>query len=442
MADNNDRWHISEPAIVTEPAMSAQTPRDRHERVQRALRSKAVAGVALVAVGAAAGAGIGHAAWRSHPVLASTTSGRAGAGTGAPTGGAGELPGGAFGGPPTGSFPGSGGTGRGSGYGPGPAPGASNSDASDGPTDAAAIAHAVDAGIVDITTTDSSGEAAGTGMVLTSTGEVLTNNHVIDGATRISVRDVGNGKTYQARVVGYDRSSDIAVLQLSGASGLTTVTPAATEPSSGAAIVAIGNAGGLGGTPRYAGGAIIGTGKRITASDDADGTSETLTGLLATDAAIAAGDSGGPLVDSSGHVVGMDTAASSSYSSPTTTATRGFAIPIRTALSVAKRIESGQASSTVHVGPTAEIGVYVVGDQSGSSGARVAGTIGSGPAGKAGITRGDVIMGVDGRTVANADDLSAIVAELTPGQTVTVAYTTAAGERRTSRVTLATGAAQ
>ena len=145
-----------------------------------------------------------------------------------------------------------------------------------------AIAQGVNPGLVDINTTLSyQGEqAAGTGMVLTSNGEVLTNNHVIDGATSISVTDVGNGKTYTASVVGYDRSHDIAVIQLNNASGLQTVTLGdSSNVSVGQAVVAIGNAGGTGGTPSAVGGSITALNQSITASDSGDGTSETLSGL-------------------------------------------------------------------------------------------------------------------------------------------------------------------
>src|SRR5690349_10780617 len=121
------------------------------------------------------------------------------------------------------------------------------------------IADRVSPGLVDVTSTlgYASATAKGTGIVLTSNGEVLTNNHVINGATSVSVTDIGNGKTYKATIVGYDESHDIAVLQLSGASGLTT---AATGDSSsvrvGDKVVALGNAGGAGGTPAVAAGAV------------------------------------------------------------------------------------------------------------------------------------------------------------------------------------------
>ncbi|HKH89126.1 MAG TPA: trypsin-like peptidase domain-containing protein, partial [Acidimicrobiales bacterium] len=164
---------------------------------------------------------------------------------------------------------------------------------------------------MDVNTTLSyqSEQGAGTGMVLTSTGEVLTNNHVVEGATKISVTDIGNGKTYSAKVVGYDRSKDIAVLQLIGASGLQTVNLGnSSSVSVGEGVVAVGNANGAGGTPSYAGGAVTATNQSITATDQAGGDSEQLGGLIETNADVIPGDSGGPLVNASGQVIGMDTA--------------------------------------------------------------------------------------------------------------------------------------
>ena len=156
--------------------------------------------------------------------------------------------------------------------------------------------------------------AKGTGIVLTSNGEILTNNHVINGATSVSVTDIGNGKTYKATVVGYDESHDIAVLQLSGASGLTTATTGdSSTVNVGDSVVALGNAGGAGGTPSVAAGAVTALNQSITASDESSGSSEQLTGLIETNADIQAGDSGGPLVNSHGQVIGIDTAASTNY---------------------------------------------------------------------------------------------------------------------------------
>lgn len=319
------------------------------------------------------------------------------------------------------------------------------STTSDGPTDPAAIAAKVDAAIVDINTTVGyeSGQAAGTGMVLTSTGEVLTNNHVISGATKISVTDVGNGKTYGATVVGYSKSKDIAVLQLTNASGLATVTAATSPVQVGAGVVGVGNAGGRGGTPSYAGGVVTRLNQTITASDAGDGTSEQLTGLIETDARIVAGDSGGPLVDEQGHVVGIDTAASSGFAF--NRSGDGFAIPIATALAVADQIENGQASSTIHIGPTAMLGVEVQtadGYATSGSGAVVAGVLSGGPAQRAGLTAGDVITGLAGHPVRSPQELSTIVLGQSPGATVTVQYADRTGATRTAQLRLATGPPQ
>ncbi len=214
----------------------------------------------------------------------------------------------------------------------------STSSGAGGPGDVSAIASKVDPGLVDVNTTlgYQQEEAAGTGIVLTSNGVVLTNNHVIDGATSISVTDVGSHKTYTASVVGYDRTKDIAVLQLNNASGLQTATIGnSSNASVGEQVVGIGNAGGTGGTPSAAGGTVTALNQSITASDEGDGTSEQLSGLIQTNADIQPGDSGGALVNTSGQVLGVDTAASDGYSfqyNGQSTGDQGFAIPINTAL--------------------------------------------------------------------------------------------------------------
>src|ERR1700678_3337772 len=174
----------------------------------------------------------------------------------------------------------------------------------------------VDPGLVDVMTTldYGEGEAAGTGIVLTSSGEILTNNHVVEGATSIEVTDIGNGKTYTATVVGYDVTSDVAVIKLQDASGLQT---AALGDSSGVAVgesvVAIGNAGGAGGTPSAAPGTVTGLDQSIAASDESTGSAEHLANLVETNANVQPGDSGGPLVNASGQVVAIDTAGSSTF---------------------------------------------------------------------------------------------------------------------------------
>ena len=208
-------------------------------------------------------------------------------------------------------------------------------------------------------------------MVLTSDGEIPTNNHVIDGATSISVTDVGNGKSYSANVVGYDRTGDVAVIKLVNASGLQTVSISSGTAAVGQAVVGVGNAGGTGGTggtPSAAGGSITALNRSITASDDSGGNAESLTGLIEMNAGIEPGDSGGSLVNTSGQVFGMDTAASNGSGYQVSPA-QAYAVPIGTALSVAKQIEAGDASSTVHIGATGFLGVSVE-DSSATSGCR------------------------------------------------------------------------
>src|SRR5207248_9728529 len=178
------------------------------------------------------------------------------------------------------------------------------------------VGAAIDPAVVDVTTTlgYQGAKAAGTGIILTSSGEVLTNHHVVQGATSVSVTDVGNHRTYSGTVVGYDSSEDIAVVQLSAASGLKAAQLGdSSKLSVGQDVVAVGNAGGVGGTPSEAQGTVTGLNRTITAADD-NGSSEQLTGLIQTSARLVSGDSGGPLVDSSARVVGIDTAGSSRFS--------------------------------------------------------------------------------------------------------------------------------
>jgi S1-C subfamily serine protease len=434
--------------------------------------------IGLLGVGGV-GAIVGHDAWSSTPISTSSSAlaptGSTGnttppsANTGSGENGASGNTGfgnGRFALPGSGSS-GSGTTGSGSGSG-------SGSSATGGPADASSIATGVDAGLVDVNTTLSyqGEEAAGTGMVLTSNGEVLTNNHVIEGATSISVTDVGNGKTYKATVVGYDRTQDVAVLQLADASNLQTVRLGdSSSLSVGEAVVGIGNAGGSGGTPSYAGGSITALNRSITASDAGDGTSEQLANLIATNANIEPGDSGGPLVDSSGKVIGMDTAGSSSSSGgfefeggTSSTATQGFAIPINIAVGIAQQIEAGNGSSTIHVGPTAFLGIELSAASSGASdgssgfggfgfgnvgntgaqasGVEISGVAAGGPAANAGMTAGDTITSISGQSVTSSESISTIIGADKPGQSATVVYTDPDDQQHTVTVTLASGPAQ
>jgi S1-C subfamily serine protease len=343
------------------------------------------------------------------------------------------------------------------------------------------------------------GQAAGTGMVLTSSGEVLTNNHVVEGATSIKAIIPGTSKSYDAKVLGYSATDDVAVIQLSGASGLDTISPANSDSVQvGQSVTALGNAGGTGSlTPAQ--GQVTGLNRSITAGDEAGGSSEQLSGLIETDADVQPGDSGGPLLDSSGHVIGMDTAASSGNGFASMYGQSGgadaYAVPINHALSIAKQIESGNGSATVHVGGTAFLGVQVdsssnasaggysspgagsdpygygsggyggyggygsdpygygsgsygstdPGSASGSAqtgGAVIAGVVQGGPADQAGLTQGDTITGINGQTIDSPDALTSALAPMHPGQKVSVAFVDQNGNSQTVTVTLGSGPAK
>jgi S1-C subfamily serine protease len=307
--------------------------------------------------------------------------------------------------------------------------------------------------VVDTNLAYQGGSGAGTGIVLTSSGEVLTNNHVISGATTVKVVLPGTGHSYTAHVVGYDRTADVAVIQLQGASNLKTLSlGGSSKLTVGQAVTALGNAGGTGSFTSAAG-TVTGLGKAITASDG-QGASERLTGLIETNAAVQPGDSGGPLLDSAGHVVGIDTAVSTGYGFQQASATDAYAIPIAKAVTIAQQIESGKASTTVHIGATAFLGVQVVsvgtggyggyggyGSQS-SSGALIAGVVSGGPAAAAGLAAGDVITAIDGHAVASPTGVTSRILSLKPGATITIAYADQSGAGHTASVTLGSGPAQ
>jgi S1-C subfamily serine protease len=307
----------------------------------------------------------------------------------------------------------------------------------------------VDPALVDIVSTDGyqGAASAGTGIVLTSTGEVLTNNHVISGATSIKVTDVGNGRTYTAKVVGYDAGDDVAVLQLQGASGLTTASLGnSSTVRAGENVTALGNAGGKGGTPSVASGTVTALNQSITASDELSGSSEQLTGLIETNADIQPGDSGGALVNSYGQVIGINTAASSQFQFQGQTGQeRAYAIPINQAMTIAHQIEKGTGSADVHIGATAFLGV-AVSDQSagfgGSGGGAVIAKVVSGsPADKAGLTAGDEITSVGGQQISSAKDVAHALVKYHPGDSVRVSWLDQTGQSHTGNVTLTTGPA-
>jgi S1-C subfamily serine protease len=326
-----------------------------------------------------------------------------------------------------------------------------------------AVAAKVEPGIVDINSVLAyqNVPTAATGMVLSPSGLVLTNNHVVNGATRIRATAVTSGRTYGVRVIGVDPTQDVALIQLQGASRLGTIQVGDSgKVSLGTAVVAVGNAGGRGGTPAVTQGTITSVNKTITASDGGSGANpETLHGMLQSNAPIQPGDSGGAWANSAGQVIGMTTAANSQPPG-SSGANLGFAIPIDRALSIARQIASGHGSSTILIGTSGVMGVGVdnfsdaaaclasgsLGGLGGSpgtpatrSGALVCQAYPGTPAARAGLGTGDVITSVNGQAVSNATSLSTIMRRYRPGDTISVTWVDTSGQRHTASITLTAG---
>ncbi|MBW0017937.1 MAG: serine protease [Mycobacterium sp.] len=303
------------------------------------------------------------------------------------------------------------------------------------PLDPATLAAQVGPQVVNINTNLGYNNAigAGTGIVIDPNGVVLTNNHVIMGATDISAFSVGSGQTYAVDIVGYDRVHDVAVIQLRGAGGLSAAAIGGGV-GVGEGIVAFGNTGGQGGAPTASPGKVVALNQAVQASEAVTGAEETLSGLIQVDAAIKPGDSGGPVVNNGGQVVGMTTAATDTYKMSGGT---GYAIPIGQAIGIAGQIRSGNGSGTVHIGPTAFLGLGVV--DNGGSGARVERVVGSGPAAAAGLDVGDVITKVNNVNITGATTMTDVLTGFHPGDTVTVIWQSKSGGVRSQNVTLADG---
>ncbi len=309
-----------------------------------------------------------------------------------------------------------------------------------GNLDATAIAAKVNPAIVDINTTIGSSQAAGTGMIISSSGEVLTNNHVIDGSSSIQVTVLSDGRTYPARAVGYDPAADIAVTQMEGASGLPTVSfTSSSSLAVGQSVIAIGNALGNGGTPRATAGSITALDQTITASEGG-GKSEQLNGMVQSDATIWPGDSGGPLVNASAQVVAMITAGEA-QGFRSTSSNVAYAIPSDAVLTVVNEIRAGQSSPDIFYGQVGYIGVAArtldpqIAAQLGlnlSSGALVESVVPGGAAANAGIGRLSVITKVGGSTIATIDDLGTAVRSHKPGEKVSVTWVDQSGTHTTT----------
>ncbi len=315
-----------------------------------------------------------------------------------------------------------------------------------------AITRRVSPAVVDINTViqtaSGSAAAAGTGLIITSSGDVLTNNHVVEGSVSIKVSIQGKSGTYTATVIGVDPADDVAVIHVNGVSGLPTVTIAdSSTVTVGDTVYALGNALGLGGSPRVTQGIVTALDQTITASDNG-AQAEQLTGMIQSDAEISPGDSGGALVNSAGQVIGIITAgqAQGFRSNSTTIA---FAIPSSKAVDIANRILAGQAGNGIYIGPVGYLGVSVQtldatsAAQLGlsiSSGAYVRAVMAGSPAEHAGITAGSVITRVNSAVVDTATSLGNALHQYKPGDQVKITWISGSATH-TANVTLISGPA-
>jgi len=298
-----------------------------------------------------------------------------------------------------------------------------------GTTTSNGVSAAQSAGIVLIEAQTSSGVAAGTGMVLSSDGKVLTNYHVVAGSEKLAVTIADTGDTYAATVLGFDQTRDVALLQLKNASGLTTVKTDTTVPAEGTAVAAVGNAEG-GGELVKAAGKVTGTDQSLTVSSDSPwGSTEDLSGLIETSARAVPGDSGGPMYDTQNEVVGMTTAGS-------TRDHTSYAVPIATALAVVQQVGTGQDAGTVRVGPAGYLGIKVADSGQTGSGKTITAVVSGSPAAKAGVVAGSRLTRVGTTPIKASTNLATVIRAMEPGQQVAIEWIAPNGTSHSATVTL------
>ncbi len=264
--------------------------------------------------------------------------------------------------------------------------------------------------VVTISADMDGGQSVGTGVIVSSDGEILTNGHVVNGATQIRVRLAGETEPREARLLATDPGNDLALLRMSGDGFDAAVFADPDSIRLGDEVVAIGFALGLDGDPSVTLGI-------ISALDRTIGTEGAfLDGLIQTDAAISSGNSGGPLVNARGEVVGINTAVA--RDTATSAATNiGFAISVKEALPVIEELRAQSGGD-----PRAEgyLGVELDDRRDGGQGAVVTSVQDGTPAAAAGVESGDLVVAADGAAIDGATGLIAAIRDLQPGDSTTI----------------------
>jgi putative serine protease PepD len=285
--------------------------------------------------------------------------------------------------------------------------------------DVQSILAKIEPAVVAISARSNFGAGAGTGFVISADGVIVTNNHVVDGASRIEAT-FHDGSTREAEVLGSSADNDLAVLKVD-ATGLPTAKLGSSDALQvGDEVIAIGNALDLGDDLSVTRGIISAKDRSIPEAE----TGVTIFGALQTDAAINPGNSGGPLVNADGEVVGINTA----IAPPSQAQNVGFAISIDTAKSVIDDLRLGREVRAAFLGVAteeADAGVRVVQVTEGSAAA------------DAGVERGDVIIAIGSTAIETPEDLGAAVRRLGPGDEVELRIQRD-GEARTLTATLGT----
>ena len=295
-----------------------------------------------------------------------------------------------------------------------------------GDTDIARAWKAIAPSVVTIDSIGSSGEAIGTGIIVTSDGEVITNEHVVRNARTVRVRLNGATSAVSARVLASDPGNDLALLKINDASGLTAATFAdAASISIGDPVVAVGYALNLDGGPSITAGIVSALDRTLQDENGA------LNGLIQTDAAISSGNSGGPLINLNGQVVGVNTAVATGGMSSTAN-NIGFAIGVAEVKRVADILRREAAGEDR---PQGYLGIGLRDRNDGGSGAVVAEVESDSPADNAGLRVDDIILEINDQTITGQGALIGIIRDSAPGDEVTITIERD-GNRRTLTATL------